>query len=265
MPAESIEKPVEKMAKSLRETRILMGMPVTVELVDQRPGRADALAATFAYFTAIDEQFSTYKDTSEISCFNRGQLAEDALSPAMREVFALAEDTKRATHGYFDIRRPDGSLDPSGIVKGWAILGAAERLAARGFEHFYVEAGGDIQTRGLNAEGAPWAIGIRNPFAMHEIVKVVQPNDAGVATSGTSIRGQHIYNPHAPETPITELVSLSVLGPNILEADRFATAAFAMGFAGLGFVEALEGFEGYGITAEGIAYATSGFARYAAS
>ncbi len=70
-------------------------------------------------------------------------------------------------------------------------------------------------------------------------------SDCGVATSGTSIRGQHIYNPQDDAAPIDEIVSLTVIGPNIYEADRFATAAFAMGSDGIVFIEQLDGFEGY--------------------
>jgi len=241
-----------------------MGMPVCIEIVDDRADRASALAETFAYFTAVDEQFSTYKATSEISRFNRGELSETGLSPAMREVFALADDTKRASDGYFDMRRPDGSTDPSGIVKGWAIRNAAHLLDECGFQNFYVEAGGDIQTRGTNAERQPWAIGIRNPFNASEIVKVVYPNGKGIATSGTSMRGQHIYNPHAPGALLTEMASLTIIGPDVFEADRYATAAFAMGVPGLGFIENLAGFEGYAVLADGNACFTSGFARYVA-
>ena len=251
-------------AQTLRETRLIMGMPVSIEIVDDRTDRPRALADTFAYFTAIDEQFSTYKAASEISRFNRGELSTNDLSPAMREVFALADDTKRASDGYFDIRRPDGSTDPSGIVKGWAIRNAANMLADRGFEHVYVEAGGDIQTRGTNADHQPWAIGIRNPFNASEIVKVVHPNGNGIATSGTSMRGQHIYNPHAPGALLTEMASLTIIGPDVFEADRYATAAFAMGVSGLEFIEYLAGFEGYAVLADGNACFTSGFSRYVA-
>ena len=52
------------------------------------------------------------------------------------------------------------------------------------------------------------------------------------------------------------------MGPNVLEADRFATAAFAMGREGIHFIESLKGFEGYAIDAKGIATMTSGFEVY---
>ncbi len=252
---------------SLRETRIIMGMPVIIEIVGENAPLADA-EAVFDYFRSVDERFSTYKSTSEISRINRGEIPPSKYSPLMREIFALAEKTKKETNGFFDIERPDlsaqagGSIDPSGIVKGWAILRGAELLASRGCKNFYVEIGGDIQTAGTNAEGKPWAIGIRSPFKSEDIVKVVYPHGAGIATSGTAARGQHIYNPHAPGAKLEAVASLTVIGPDILEADRYATAAFAMGERGIEFIEALDGFEAYEISARGGARLTSGLSRY---
>jgi FAD:protein FMN transferase len=105
-------------------------------------------------------------------------------------------------------------------------------------------------------------VGIRNPFAPAEVVKVVYPRGQGIATSGSYIRGAHIYNPHAPTEDIRDIVSLTVIGPDVLEADRFATAAFAMGNKGILFIEKLPGFEAYAIDAKGIATLTSGFEAY---
>ncbi|HEX7104098.1 MAG TPA: FAD:protein FMN transferase, partial [Nitrolancea sp.] len=110
--------------------------------------------------------------------------------------------------------------------------------------------------------GAPWRVGIRNPFRRQENVKVLALTDCGVATSGTAVRGQHIYDPFQPGVPLRDVVSLTVIGHSILEADRFATAAFAMGCRGIQFIEALPGFEGYQIDANARATYTSGFERY---
>lgn len=220
-----------------------MGMPVTVEALDALASE-EMLDTVFAYFEYIDDKFSTYKEHSEISAINRGEIILEQASADMRTVFALAEQTKRETDGYFDIAR-DGSYDPSGIVKGWAIYNAAEILRQNGLENFYVDAGGDVQATGKNSRGQDWRVGIRNPFDLNEIVKVLSVSDCGVATSGTYIRGQHIYNPKRDAQPVTDIVSLTVLGPDIYEADRFATAAFAMGREGIRFIARLQGFEGY--------------------
>ncbi len=245
---------------TMKETRILMGMPVTVEIVDLSATK-DEIEKIFTYFTYVDEKFSTYKKTSEIMAINSGEIKEKDASGDMKEVFALSEETRRLTDGYFDIKKPDGSYDPSGLVKGWAIKRAADILTKDGFENYYVEAGGDIQVRGHNANDEKWKVGIRNPFNRDQNVKVVYVETEGVATSGTYIRGQHIYNPHEVG-PLEEIVSLTVIGPNIYEADRFATAAFAMGRKGIYFIENLAGFEGYMIDKDGQATETSQFGAY---
>ncbi len=244
----------------MKQTRILMGMPITLEVVD-----ASVTAALFdqvyGYFDAVDRKFSTYKASSEISALNRHELTLAQASEEMQAIFELSEQTREETNGYFDIQH-DGRCDPSGLVKGWAIFNAAEIVRAAGFENFYVEAGGDIQAEGLNRQHQKWRVGIRHPFNDAEIVKVIALSNGGLATSGTYVRGQHIYNPKAPGQPLTDIVSLTVIGPDIYEADRFATAAFAMGRDGIRFIEKRAGFEGYMIDQQGQATFTSGFVRY---
>ncbi len=243
----------------MKQTRLQMGMPITVEVVD--PGvTQDDLERAFVYFAWVDDTFSTYKESSEISRLNRGELTHDECSDELKTILALCEQTKRETRGYFDILR-DGIHDPSGIVKGWAVQHAAQLLTDRGWRNCYVDAGGDIQVCGTK-DGQPWRVGIRNPFNRDETVKVLGISDRGVATSGTAIRGQHIYDPHHPDVPLLDIVSITVIGPNVYEADRFATAAFAMGRRGIQFISELSGFEGYMIDAQARATYTRGFERY---
>jgi len=247
----------------MRDTRILMGMPITVDIGGTSTD--DLIDTVFGYFEHIDRRFSTYRADSEIAAINRGDVPVVDWSGEMMEVLAIAKQTKDETDGYFDIRKPDGSLDPSGIVKGWAIRNAADLVRRSGARDFYVDAGGDIQTGGKNPDGEDWRIGIRNPFNEREIIKAVAPKGRGIATSGSYVRGQHIYDPHAPGRQIEDIVSLTVIGPDVLEADRFSTAAYAMGKAGIRFIEELPGFEGYMVDAGGVATQTSGFKGFVLS
>jgi thiamine biosynthesis lipoprotein len=244
----------------MRDTRPIMGMPIEIEVVGT--GVEQIMEDAFSYLVSVDERFSTYKDGSEISRINRGEIREAAVSTEMKEVFALAEKTKRETRGYFDIRRPDGRLDPSGIVKGWAIRNTAELIHRAGHNNFFVNAGGDIASSGKNEQGEEWSVGIRNPFDASQIVKVIYPRGSGIATSGSYIRGAHIYNPHNAEEEIKGVVSVTIVARDVLEADRFATAAFAMGKDGIAFIEQMSGLEGYMIDEAGIATVTSGFHTY---
>lgn len=235
-----------------------MGMPVTVEVVDA-PDHA-AINRVFDYFDEVDEQFSPYKDTSELAQVNKG-LPRGEWSKEMLEVMRLSDLTKQQTNGYFNVEH-HGKIDPSGLVKGWAILRAAKIVSDAGFKDYYIEAGGDIEVSGMSAEKIPWAVGIRNPFNTEEIVKVVHLSNRGIATSGTYIRGEHIYTPDNNATSINPVKSLTVIGPNVYEADRFATAAFAMGEGGIHFIENLPGFEAYSINEQQIATLTTGFTDY---
>lgn len=248
-----------------------MGMPIAVEVVDKNV-TLSAINLVFNYFQAIDKKFSTYNKDSEISQINRHEIQQKDYTQEMKEIFALAEKTKRETDGYFDISH-NGLIDPSGVVKGWAIFNAAQKLKKVGFKNFYIEAGGDIQVSGKNKRGQKWRVGIRNPFNPSQIVKTVLVEKEGVATSGTYLRGQHIYRPASAGSTssaynpkigeeLNEIVSLTVIGPNILEADRFATAAFAMSERGIKFIENLVGFEGYQIDKNGLATFTIGFEKY---
>jgi FAD:protein FMN transferase len=253
----------------MKKTKALMGTIATVEVADTSVNETD-LDKIFNYFENVEERFSIFRETSEISLINSGKLKERQSSSEMQEIFDLAEKTKKETSGYFDILTPEGKYDPSGIVKGWSIYNASRMLAGMGFDNFYVDVGGDVQVHGKNGGGLYWSIGVKNPFNQDQIVKVVYLKNRGIATSGTYIRGQHIYNPFesneilnkSAKKSMTEIVSLTVIGTDVCEADRFATAAFAMGANGIGFIENLKGFEGYLIDKNGIGTETSGFRNY---
>ena len=268
-------------APVLEETEIIMGLPITVVMVDRFGGErghgtgyAGAGLATgetkermhrdavrvFDYLREVDEQFSPYKETSEVSRINRNEIEPSEYSDEMRSVLDLAEDTKQLTHGFFDVWF-EGHFDPSGIVKGLALHNAGKILEELGYENFCVDGGGDIEVKGRNAGGRKWRIGIRNPLSPDGIIKALVLEDRGIATSGLYIRGEHIYNPVAGGTA-TEICSMSVVGPNLYEADRNATAAFAMGKAGLELVASLPDFDGYMVEDNGIATYTDGFLRY---
>jgi thiamine biosynthesis lipoprotein len=243
----------------MKKTAIVMAMPVTIQVTDKN-ATAEDINEVFAYFHYIDKKFSTYKKNSEISQINRGEINSRQYSKEMNEILKLSEITKKETDGYFDINISN-SLDPSGIVKGYAINNGANVLIKKGYKNIYVEIAGDIQVYGGNGTDKFWKIGIQNPFNLAEIVKVVKLKDRGIATSGNYIRGKHILNPNQKK-PTDEIASISVIGPNVYEADRFATAAFAMGKKGIGFIEGLKGFEGYMIQKDKHAIFTGGFNDY---
>ena len=192
----------------------IMGMPIVVEV---RAGGAP-LDDVFDWFRWVDDTFSTYKPNSEISRVARG---EPAVSPEVRDVLDRCEQLRTETSGYFDAYA-GGRLDPSGLVKGWAVDRAAELLDATGVREYVVSAGGDMRTRGS------WRVGIQHPLERRAIAAVVEASDLALATSGEYARGRHVLDPHTGAPP-EGVLSVTISGPDLGTADAYATAAFAMG------------------------------------
>lgn len=238
-----------------------MTMPCIVEIVDANADVKD-IEAVFDYFKHIDDTFSYFKPTSQLSAINRGELKLKDATSEMIEVFALCAKTKEETDGFFDIKQPDGTYNPSGLVKGLAVHRGAQILKKRGYKNYCVEIAGDMEVSGHNGDGTDWVIGIQNPFNLAEIIKRVAITDKGIATSGIYQRGNHIYNPKNWTDKIEKIVGLTVIGPNVYEADRLATACYAMGEEGIYFLEYIDGVEGYLVGSNGMAMMTTGFAKY---
>jgi len=239
----------------IKDTRIIMGMPITLMVHDGSLTKKQ-INDVFAIFTDADAKYSPYKSDSEVSQLNDMPLLKRRYSSELTQIMLLAEQTKQDTDGYFDVHHK-GTFDPSGIVKGWAIQKAAAKLGTM-TDNYYMEAGGDIQVAGVAEHGTAWRIGVRNPFNRDENVSVVALENAAIATSGTAIRGAHIYDPVSGQE-LKKVVSLSVIADRILDADRMATAAFAMGEKGLEFLNKLRGYEAYVIYADGSAAMTGGW------
>src|SRR5437899_8007008 len=119
-----------------------MGMPIVVEVRDG--DAAEAAERVFGWFRLVDETFSTYRDDSEISRLDRDELALEDAQADVRDVLARCEELRGETDGYFDARA-GGSLDPSGLVKGWSVDRAAAILEESGLRDYAVNAGGDLR------------------------------------------------------------------------------------------------------------------------
>ncbi|HEY1421292.1 MAG TPA: FAD:protein FMN transferase [Candidatus Dormibacteraeota bacterium] len=241
---------------AVRRVEDVMGMPVTVHVADPLVTAA-ALGEVFDDFALLDRVFSPFRPDSAVSRINRGELSPDGGGTLVQLVLQLCRMHEAATDGYFSAWA-GGRLDPSGLVKGWAIDRACSILERHGHANFFVDAGGDVQTRGLSEHGEPWRIGIRHPVQRDKVVRVVLASGRAVATSGIYEKGDHILDPHTGVPP-SGLLSLTVTGPDILQADVFATAAFAMGHVGLDFIEGLPGYEAFAIDRDLRGSRTRGF------
>jgi FAD:protein FMN transferase len=233
-----------------------MGMPVTVNVVDA-DAEDPAIEEVFDDFSMLDRTFSPFLAESAVSRINDGELALADAGQFVAQALDLCRMYERATDGYFSAWIGD-RFDPSGLVKGWAIDRACSILDRHGYRDYFVDAGGDVQTRGRNAEGGPWRVGVRHPINRDKVACVVLARGLAVATSGTYEKGPHILDPHDGK-PADTLLSFTVVGPDILQADVYATAGFVMGIAGLEFVARSAGYEAFAIDHDLRATYTIGF------
>jgi thiamine biosynthesis lipoprotein len=236
-----------------------MGMPIGIDLPD---GAGVDVDVAFDWLREVDAIFSTYREDSEISRLDRGETTLADCRPEVDEVLTRCLALERATRGFFSVRAA-GRLDPSGFVKGWAVEGAAQRLAAAGAESFCIDAGGDVVARGRPAPDRRWRIGIRHPTELDRLAAVVAVEDLAVATSAEYERGAHIVDPHTRARP-SGLLSVTVVGPDLATADAFATAAFAMGADGPAWTATLTGYDAMCVTSDHRVLSTPGFARHRA-
>ena len=215
----------------MRFLETVMGIPMSIDIRDDVDAAAAADGA-FAVLREADARFSTYLPDSEVSRTNAAGGAAARPSSDFREVVALGEAVARASGGAFRIRRPDGTWDLDGVVKGWAAARAARVLDAAGIRDYCLNAGGDVVVSGSPGDGRPWGVGIRSPQVPVDMLAVLAVTGAGVATSGLYERGPHIVDGRDCSIP-TGLLSATVVADDLATADVLATAVFALGPPGL--------------------------------
>lgn len=246
-----------------------MGTSISIDIVDSHDH--SLIDELVAWFHEVDEVFSPYKDDSVISRLGRGELAptDAQVSDDVREVLQRCGELSEATDGVFDVwslPSPNGTrFDPCGYVKGWSVQRAARLLKRQGVMDFCINAGGDIALGGLSGDHAPWRVGIRHPhdpMAVAFVLKGAGP--LAVATSASYERGAHIVDPRTGH-PITELASATVVGPDLADADAYATVLYVMGIDGLCWLHQQPGYSGCVITRDGQLIATEAFNVYRAS
>jgi thiamine biosynthesis lipoprotein len=228
----------------------VMGMPISLalrgrHLYDEPAKRAWSEALDV--LRAADRVFSTYREDSYISRLNRGELEVADCPPEVAEVLALGEQARIESFGAFDVRR-SARLDPSGVVKGWAVERAAHAFDQLPETDYCLSAGGDMTCRVSGPD--PWRIGIEDPFDPDKLAAVIPIRNGAIATSGLNRRGDHITDARTGSTP-TALASVTVVHSSLTQADIDATAAFALGPDALAWLQSRPGRTGLVVLADG--------------
>lgn len=193
-------------------------------------------------------------------------------------------DSLRRLIGYHKVQLSDGKLskensqiqiDFNAIAQGYTVDVLADFLQAKGVKKYMVEVGGEVRAQGRNERGEIWRIGIDKPVDTAAVGRplqaVVSLNNKSLATSGSYRKfverdGQKLSHAIDPHTgyPITHtLLSISVLAPDCMTADAYATAFLVMGLEKAIPLAKEKGLEIYGISAgkDGVfeVYKSAGF------
>ncbi|WP_301185824.1 FAD:protein FMN transferase [uncultured Muribaculum sp.] len=160
----------------------------------------------------------------------------------------------------------------SAITKGYGCDLIGEMFKRNGCENFMVEIGGEIALNGTNPRNKNWRIMIDAPIdndtaVVHERMAVIEPGNGGVATSGNyrnyrqTAEGKvwHTISPTTGRPAQTDLLSATVIAPNAMLADAYATSCMAMTCGeAMDMLSKINGVEALLVTADTIA-ATPGF------
>ncbi len=213
----------------------IMGMPISVHVRATEPTRPDiaaAVANVFAHLRRADTVLSTWRTDSDLLRLQHGELDSGAADGWVADVVELSLEAEERTDGLFRAwrSRPSGRryFDPTGLVKGWAVAGAAAHLQTVDEIAWSVGAGGDVAAGvGRHMQGAEpvWRIGLEDPWDRRRVADVVTLTSGGVATSGAAARGAHVVDPVTGEG-IERGGSATVVGPDLAWADIWATAAW---------------------------------------
>jgi thiamine biosynthesis lipoprotein len=231
----------------------IMGVPISVHLHGPAVDDAEAELRVGAFFADLQRIDASMAVDSTMSA--------DAITS---EVLALCEDAHWRTGGWFDARRvPDLAtgprVNPSGLVKGWAVEQAARRLRTFAGHGWCVTAGRDVLVAGPDGQiGSerirPWQIGVEDPCDATRVLQTVSVTDGAVATSG----GIRVIDPFTGH-PAGRVAAVTVIGPSLMWADVYATAAAARGRSAVGWIDTIDGYEALIVDCHGSILTTQGW------
>lgn len=227
-----------------------------------------AIAEACEILHKADRVFSLYKPESPLSQLAAGKTSVAQCPPEVSEVWDECERWEKLTDGWFSPFTAEHTFDPSGLVKTWAAKRAAESLIANGIADFTLNAGGDVLISDSASGELDWRIAVSKPVSIADAaagaLAVVDLKDTvyrAMATSGTAERGSHIWSPKSDVDPAKAMLQISVIAKDLVEADIWATAAFAEGPNSLARIDTLPDLEALAILADGQIAATPGFMK----
>lgn len=216
--------------------------------------------------TPVDTHFSTvYKECVRVHRLSSGMF-DPTLAPAI-EAWGFGKghiptadtlhcDSLRSITGLTKTSLKDGILTKedirirfnlSAVAKGYGCDLLADMFRRNGVDDFLIEIGGEIVCNGSSPRNKHWRIAIDRPVENtmpgENMQTCIQLESGAVATSGNyrnfhqakdhkgreSKHFGHTISPHTCRPIATDLLSVTVVAGNCMEADALATACMATG------------------------------------
>ncbi len=244
-------------------------MPIGIDLRDSTLHSEFSRAETvldecFDVLRLADDTFSLWRADTPMARLSAGQAPLSEMPVDVVEVLRECVMAARETGGSFSARDLEGRVDPTGLVKGWAVARVGCHLLDAGYTNWCISAAGDVLTHGRPRPDDAWVVGIAAPDAPGELLDAVHLGAGGaVATSGPAERGGHIWDP-LQRRAARGIQSASVLcahgrPDDIVRADVLATAAVARGPGAFGWLDRLPDIDALVVHDDGRQECTSGW------
>ena len=129
-------------------------------------------------------------------------------------------------------------VDLCGIAKGYAVDHMTAVLQQHGVAHALAALDGELRAVGGQADGQPWAVALESPMPGRRSAHgVLELQDLAVATSGDyrhfvqvgADRLAHTMDPRRAAPVRNDVASVTVLAPDCMSADAWATALLVAG------------------------------------
>ena len=137
------------------------------------------------------------------------------------------------------LRRKGMALDLGSTSKGFAADDVAALIRKAGVKKAVIDLGGNVLVVGSRPDGAPWRVGLQNPFSGErgDYIGIARLVDKTMVTSGVyeryfikdGVRYHHILDTATGYPVDNGLMSVTIITPKSFDADGFTTTIFALG------------------------------------
>lgn len=153
----------------------------------------------------------------------------------------VAFDQVSLKNGYVSKKIPGIMLDFSAIAKGYGVDVVAKFLESKGVKNYMVEIGGEVRLKGNNPKRKKWTVGLEVPeehlSAQQDYKVIINATNISIATSGNyrnfyykdGIKYAHTIDPKSGYPIFNDMLSATVLHPDCMIADAYATAFMVLG------------------------------------